>query len=464
MSRRTTRKSSKTVDSDLKVVTEDGDELMESGKSEIHSSSHSGKKSFQTAEWGTVYEHFILNKSKEELVLLLVDILMYFGEGTVEEATVRRVVEYIKDGYYDNSYHAIDHATHVVLNVSHFLLNVQPQFAHHFSRLEKFSTVYAALIHDVGHFGVTNHELIMKKHPFAILYNDQSVAEMNSIKVGLDLLTKPGMDLLENWNEEEKLKFRHNIIELVLATDIADPYKKRIAFLRFQESFINRDNGPSKNAFADTSESNVFPIPVSALRDGHGHHHSEKIYDIMSANCRLAFLLVTLRTADISAAMQSSRTWRIWAKKYFDENMYAHLTNTGPELEIEGYYRSQVGYMEGHVKVLIEKVKSAHILNDSFSDALLFNIIMNINDWKDNGRRYFTEWSSSEECKSYTKKVKDQQQQEMNQKSKKKNSKKRGKADIDEEVRNVEHTADSTSILEKSSSAKQISKKKKGST
>merc|ERR1712216_734150 len=45
----------------------------------------------------------------------------------------------------------------------------------------QFSFLFAALIHDVDHKGVSNMQLSLELDPLAILYNDQSIAEQRSL-------------------------------------------------------------------------------------------------------------------------------------------------------------------------------------------------------------------------------------------------------------------------------------------
>jgi hypothetical protein len=332
------------------------------------------------SNWASVYQDFVLNSTTPELIRMVADILLYFNgdSGYFEETTVLKVVSYIASRYLHNYYHSFRHAAHVVLNVMHFLLSIRDEYDHYFTTLEKLAMVYSALIHDVDHLGVPNVELIKQKHPHAIRYHDQSVAENHSIAVGLETLEKPGFELWKGWNEEDKLKFRHIIIELVLCTDIADFYKKKVAFIRFDEGFNN--NGSNSSSCSSSGSSTL-------------------IYKIEEFNYRLPFFMIALRAADVSGSMQSSQTFHIWAKKYFDEVTDAALHGKGSPMDLEAYCNSQIGYMNGHVKMLIDKLRTTSILKDSFSSMLLSNIVMNIEDWKINGKSLFTEWDTDLESK-----------------------------------------------------------------
>lgn len=51
-----------------------------------------------------------------------------------------------------------------------------------------FAMVFAALFHDAGHTGVPNSILVEEEDEMAILHNDVSVAEQNSLHVAFSML------------------------------------------------------------------------------------------------------------------------------------------------------------------------------------------------------------------------------------------------------------------------------------
>jgi len=75
----------------------------------------------------------------------------------------------------DNSYHNSVHAADVAQAAMIILKAGQSSVA--FSKLEVFSLICAAAVHDLGHPGYTNDFLINTAHPNAIVYNDRSVNE-----------------------------------------------------------------------------------------------------------------------------------------------------------------------------------------------------------------------------------------------------------------------------------------------
>eukprot|EP00981_Chlorochromonas_danica_P000900 scaffold214_cov160-Ochromonas_danica.AAC.6 len=163
------------------------------------------------------------------------------------------------------------------------------------------------------HLGVPNLALIQSCHPLALKFHDQSVAEMNSLTVGLELLAKPGMDLLEKLSEEDRVIFRKNVIDIVLATDVADTYKKRLIYLKLE----------------DNSDEDVG-------------------LDTTTPAGRLALLCIIMRACDVASSMQSITTSEIWSRNFFLEVSLASYdteeilreeiaNNSSTETRIYGY-------------------------------------------------------------------------------------------------------------------------------
>lgn len=48
--------------------------------------------------------------------------------------------------------------------------------------------MFSALVHDVGHRGVPNSVLVDEEDELAVLHNDVSVAEQNSLQVAFSIL------------------------------------------------------------------------------------------------------------------------------------------------------------------------------------------------------------------------------------------------------------------------------------
>lgn len=118
--------------------------------------------------------------------------------------------------------------------------------------LTQFSVVYAALIHDCDHAGVSNDQLIKEGARIAGIYNHKSVAENHSFNLAFDFLMQPEFeDLLscicgtEN-PEAELVRFSCIVQKAVLATDVFDKDIKAERNARWESAFgeLDTDEDP----------------------------------------------------------------------------------------------------------------------------------------------------------------------------------------------------------------------------
>jgi 3'5'-cyclic nucleotide phosphodiesterase len=91
--------------------------------------------------------------------------------------------------------------------------------------LTQLGIVFAAIVHDVDHMGISNQQLIAENLPIAQTYQNKSVAEQNSIDVTWQLFMQPAFGLLRQCmftSNDELCRFRQVFVNSVLATDIID--------------------------------------------------------------------------------------------------------------------------------------------------------------------------------------------------------------------------------------------------
>ena len=119
-----------------------------------------------------------------------------------------------------------------------------------FTDLELLSIYLAAAIHDYDHPGVNNNFLIATSDPRALLYNDKSVLENHHCSSAFKVLTKPENNFLSSLEKKSFKTVRTNIVEMVLATDLAlhfdllTKFKKRVLTTN---SFDPKNNTDDKN-------------------------------------------------------------------------------------------------------------------------------------------------------------------------------------------------------------------------
>lgn len=92
--------------------------------------------------------------------------------------------------------------------------------------LTSLAILFSALIHDAGHRGVSNAQLITEDKEMGDKYRNKSVAEQHSLDSCWDLLMTEGrFEALRNClftTEAEMKRFRQVLVNVVLATDIFD--------------------------------------------------------------------------------------------------------------------------------------------------------------------------------------------------------------------------------------------------
>ena len=95
------------------------------------------------------------------------------------------------------------------------------------------------MIHDAGHPGVPNMQLLKEKDPLTETYK-KSIAEQNSVHLCWDLLMQPTYADLRStiYADEAGFKrFRQLVVNSVMATDIMDKDLKNLRNNRWEKAF-----------------------------------------------------------------------------------------------------------------------------------------------------------------------------------------------------------------------------------
>lgn len=91
--------------------------------------------------------------------------------------------------------------------------------------LTHLACLFSAMVHDVDHSGVSNMQLCKEKDELAIMYENKSVLEQNSIDLAWEMLMEPSYSDLRSClfpQEEDMHRFRKLLVNSILATDIFD--------------------------------------------------------------------------------------------------------------------------------------------------------------------------------------------------------------------------------------------------
>mmetsp|Transcript_8331 Transcript_8331/g.17338 ORF Transcript_8331/g.17338 Transcript_8331/m.17338 type:complete len:523 (+) Transcript_8331:164-1732(+) len=168
------------------------------------------------------------------------------------EEVIEELKEYVKTillGYNEVPYHNFKHCYHVTISVNklvnmivHQFPNEKPAYTFGFrdDPLMQFGMLFSALIHDVDHRGIPNRILASEDGDLAIKYNDQSIAENESLFIGFSELLKKKYDNLRRVifpEREDYRRFRGACVNLVLTTDIASPERTQLGKTKWKEAF-----------------------------------------------------------------------------------------------------------------------------------------------------------------------------------------------------------------------------------
>ncbi|KAJ3089356.1 High affinity cAMP-specific 3',5'-cyclic phosphodiesterase 7A [Quaeritorhiza haematococci] len=130
----------------------------------------------------------------------------------------------LESGYNQHPYHNCIHAADVLHSLNYLILEDE-NLRQHFSHVELFAAMIAAIGHDIDHPGLNNNFLVKSRHPRALLYSDTSVNEYHhSAQIFLLSYDSP-FNIFADLCTEEYEELRKIIIKMVLATDMAKHFE-----------------------------------------------------------------------------------------------------------------------------------------------------------------------------------------------------------------------------------------------
>ncbi|KAG2447998.1 hypothetical protein HYH02_007026 [Chlamydomonas schloesseri] len=186
-------------------------------------------------------------------------LVAHFG---IDPRVLCRLLRAVEAGYLPNPYHSATHAADVVRSL-HALLRGSGMMAGvawsaaaaattdgggtdggggggggggtgssgYLDPLGLLAAYWAAIVHDLGHPGLTGDFLVATGHPLAIRYNDRSPLESHHASASFTLLAeRPELDAFAVLSREQRAAFRKQVIDLVLATDMKQHFAILTAF------------------------------------------------------------------------------------------------------------------------------------------------------------------------------------------------------------------------------------------
>jgi hypothetical protein len=158
----------------------------------------------------------------------------------------------------------------------------------------QLAVVFAALIHDVQHEGISNRQLALEDDPLSLLYNDTSSLEQQSLTIGFTELMQPEFAKLRKVafpTRQEYADFRKIVVNLVLATDISKPEKMQITKDKWKTAFgdaiaaeQNEEKARRESYFTEITLPRQNPVNKPSSRRSIGSIFSDITVDVNAYN------------------------------------------------------------------------------------------------------------------------------------------------------------------------------------
>jgi hypothetical protein len=267
-----------------------------------------------------------------------------------EDISLRNLVQKIQEGYNSTPYHNFVHATHVFLGTVILLQSSTIAW----SRVEKAALIFTAIVHDLGHQGVPNVQLVKENDPLAVKFENISVAENHSYEVAMALLESEGCKIFADFSTEEMDLFRSLSKSILLCTDIAD-------------------GAAIKRLYAG----------VAAMLSADGADADTK-FDTTNQDNRTRVLCLMMKLSDVGAPLQELSTALCWAHQFFDENSAAYSKGRGNEIDFKAFQVGQIGFFDHYLFHVIEVAASTGALVPAVTNAMTENLSKYKEYWTSN--------------------------------------------------------------------------------
>lgn len=223
-----------------------------------------------------------------------------------------------------------------------------------------FAINFSALVHDTDHPGVSNAQLLKEQPAFSERYHNKSVAEQNSLDVAWDVLMDPHFKELREYifeTEEEMIRFRQVVVNIVLATDIFDPELNDLRKKRWE------------TAFAESSRSAV---------------------EINNARATIV-LEAIMQASDVCHTMQHWHIYTRFNKRLFEEISKAFREGRCGVDPATFWYEGEIKFFDNYVIPLAQRLKDCNVFGVSSDECLSF-ALRNRAEWENCGKAMVAEY------------------------------------------------------------------------
>jgi 3'5'-cyclic nucleotide phosphodiesterase/Adenylate and Guanylate cyclase catalytic domain len=300
------------------------------------------------------------------------------------ETQLRDFIRTVAHLYKSNPFHNFEHASHVVMSTMklldrirnhqqntkmyHEIENMNQTMSLYLDPLTEFGVVFAALIHDADHLGMSNQQLIQETIPIAQLYQNKSIAEQNSIDVAWHLFMQPTFDALRHCmftTIHDLRRFRQVVVNSVLATDIFDKDLKTFRDIRWEQVFTHSSSS-SINCHSSNNE--------------------------MTLQRKNAIVIEHLMQAsDVVHTMQHWKVYQKWNRRLFLETYVAYQQGHTAHNPSHDWYDGELWFFDNYVLPLAKKLRTCGVFGVS-SDEFFDYAVDNRAEWEKKGKDIVVGW------------------------------------------------------------------------
>jgi 3'5'-cyclic nucleotide phosphodiesterase len=298
------------------------------------------------------------------------------------ESQLRNYVSSIATAYRQtNPFHSFEHASHVVRTMDQMIKKMRsssdvlvtgfdgkPRSAGEIAKemdqktfsiasdpLLQFTLVFAALVHDVDHIGVSNQQLIKESSPIASLYKNRSVSEQNAVDISWWLLMTADFEKLRSaiyTDTTDMRRFRQCLVNCVIATDILDRTMKDHRDYNWNKCFVRRTH------FMDWDEKRN--LQATAVAEA------------------------LMQAADAGHCLQPFRSYLKWNERLFDEMYQAYHAGRADIDPSTQWYQAELAFFDKFLIPLLTRLKQSGVFG-GYGEAYLKNATDNRDQWKAQG-------------------------------------------------------------------------------
>lgn len=228
--------------------------------------------------------------------------------------------------------------------------------------LTKFAMIFACVIHDVGHIGISNDQLIREGASIAVRYQNQSIAEQNSFAIAWQLLMEKRFQFLRSCiykTNAERKRFREILVNAVMATDVHDSERAKQRQERWEIAF--RDYGTNGDG------RNLLNKRASVVIEG------------------------LIQMADVSHTMQHWNMYRRWNERLFEEMVNAFRIGRATWNPADVWYKGELSFFEKFVIPLAKRLNESGVFGPGGGLHFISFAEENWNEWKCTGKTLLLE-------------------------------------------------------------------------